>query len=420
MPDRLLILGNSAAALAAVRAIRARGGEQAITIVSREPCSAYSPVLTTYYLRGRIPESALYLCDLGYYRERDITCHFGMAAVELDASAQTVSFDDGIRMGYDALLIATGASPKRLGGDLAPEVAAEICYLRTIEDARRIRQLADHARQVVIIGAGLVSLQVAGAIARPNLQVTCVVASRQILSQNIDATCAELLRGHVERSASIEFLFGANVTEIAKVDGGYRVSLDSGAELAADLLVAGKGVSPNIEFVDREQIAVEEGILVDDYMRTSAENVWAAGDLAQGRNRISGKRGLVANWINACEQGRIAGVNMAGGELAFAGSVAENITTLFGVPVASIGITKSRKGDGLREVTYLDEPRGLYRKLLLRDDALVGAVLLRDIEGAGVLRSAIVSGSQPWPSAEAALRGRVTQAERLMACLRGG
>jgi nitrite reductase (NADH) large subunit len=418
MPDHLLILGNSAAALSAARAIRSRGGEQSITIVSREECSAYSPVLTTYYLRGRIPESALYLCDVGYYRERQITCHFGKAATELDAAAQRVTLDDGTRLSYDKLLIATGASAKRVAG-LDPEIAAEVCYLRTIEDARRIHEAALGARHIVVMGAGLVSLQVAGAVARPKLRVTCVVASQHILSQNIDATAAELLRAHVERSASIEFLFGTSVAEVARADGGYRVCLDSGDELDADLLIAGKGVSPNIEFVDRKQIAVEEGILVDDYMRTSAENVWAAGDLAQGRNRISGKSELVANWINACEQGRVAGTNMAGGELAFAGSVAENITTLFGVPVASIGITRSREGDGLREVTYLDEPRGGYRKLLLRGDALVGAVLVRDVEDAGVVRSAIVAGSEPWPSAEAALRGHVTHAGRLKACLQG-
>jgi len=392
MPEQLLILGNSAAALSAVRAIRARGGEQQVTIVSKETCTAYSPVLTTYYLRGQVPESQLYLCDIGYYRDRQISCHFGKAAVELDAVARTVTLNDGTRLEYDKLLIASGASAKRLSG-LDPEVAAEVCYLRTIEDARRIHEAALGARHIVVMGAGLVSLQVASAVAREDLKVTCVVASRQILSQNIDATCAGLLRAHVERSAKIEFLFGANVTEISKANGGYRVSLDSGEELWADLLVAGKGVAPNIEYVDREQIAVEEGILVDDHMHTSAENVWAAGDLAQGRNRISGKSELVANWINACEQGAIAGANMAGAEVAYPGSVAENITTLFGVPVASIGITRSREGDGLREVIHLDEARGVYRRLLLRGDALVGAMLLRDIEDAGVLRSTIVSGA---------------------------
>jgi nitrite reductase (NADH) large subunit len=418
MTERIVILGNSAAAIAAVNAIRGRGGKQAIAMVSNEPCTAYSPVLTTYYLRGQIPESGLYFCDLGYYREHDIACHFGKAAVGLDAGAQQVTLDDGTRLDYDKLLIATGASAKRVTG-LDPEIAAEIRYLRTIEDARRIRAAALSARHIVMMGAGLVSLQVASAVARPDLRVTCVVASRQILSQNIDATCAELVRDHVERSANIEFLFGAGVAEISRTGEGYRVHLDSGAELEADLLVAGKGVAPNVAFVDRAQIAVDEGILVDHHLRTSADNVWAAGDLAQSRNRVSGKVELVANWIDACEQGAAAGAIMTGEALAFPGSVAENITTLFGVQVAAIGITKSGEGDGLREVTYQDEARGVYRRLLLRDEVVVGATLLRDVADVGVLRGAIAGGKEPWPNAKAAAKGHVRYAGLMRAALTG-
>jgi len=419
MTERILILGNSAAAIAAVNAIRARGGEQPITMVSNEDCTAYSPVLTTHYLSGEIPESALYFCDAGYYREHGIACHFGTAAVELDAAAQRVTLADGTRLDYDKLLLATGASAKRVTG-LDPQITGDVHYLRTIEDARRIHEAALDAKHIVMMGAGLVSLQVAGAVARPDLKVTCVVASRQILSQNIDATCAGLLRDHVERAANIEFLFGVSVSEITRANGGYRVCLDSGAELQADLLVAGKGVAPNIWFVDRAQIDVDQGILVDDHLRTSFENVWAAGDVAQGRNRISGEVELVANWIDACEQGAAAGANMAGETLAFPGSVAENITTLFGVQVAAIGITRSREGDGLREVIYLDEPRGVYRRLLLRGEVMVGATLLRDVADVGVLRGAIVAGREPWPSAKAAAKGHVRYAARLKAGLRGG
>ncbi len=417
MSERIAILGNSAAAIAAVRAIRTRGGEQSITMVSGEDCTAYSPVLTTHYLSGEMPESALYFCDDAFYREHEISCHFGNGAAALDAAAQRVTLEDGTRLDYDKLLIATGASAKRLTG-LAPEIAGDVHYLRTIEDARRIHEAALRARHVVMMGAGLVSMQVAAAVARPDLEVTCVVASQQILSQNIDATCAELLRAHVERSADIEFLFGANVTRIMRADDGYRVSLDSGAERQADLLVAGKGVSPNIEFVDRAQIAADQGILVDDHLRAGFANVWAAGDVAQGRNRISGKVELVANWIDACEQGAAAGAEMAGEEMAFAGSVAENITTLFGVSVASFGITRRDESDGLREVTYLDEPHGAYRRLLLRGDVLVGATLLRDVADAGVVRGAIVAGWQPWPSAEAMARGHARYAARLKAGLK--
>jgi nitrite reductase (NADH) large subunit len=419
MAERIVILGNSAAAIAAVNAIRARGGTQAITMVSNESCNAYSPVLTTYYLRGEIPESALYFCDIGYYRGNDISCHFGTAVVGLDAVAQRVALDDGTQLDYDKLLIATGASAKRVAG-LDPEIGAEVLYLRTVADARRIREATLGAKNVVMMGGGLVSLQVAGAVARPDLRVTCVVTSRQILSQNIDATCAGLVCDHVERAANIEILFGASVAEIARSGAGYRVRLDSGEELQADVLAAGKGVSPNIEFVDRTQIAVDEGILVDDHLRTTCENVWAAGDLAQGRNRVSGEVELVANWIDACEQGTAAGADMVGDTAAFRGSVAENITTLFGVQVAALGITRTRDGDGLREVTYLDESRGVYRRLLLRGEVVVGATLLRDVADVGVLRGAIVAGREPWPSAEAVAKGHLRYAGLLKAAATGG
>lgn len=404
MSERILILGNSAAAIAAERAIRARGGDRHITLVSTEDCNAYSPVMTTHYLNDEVPESALYFCDDDYYRRHGLECRFGTAAVELDAGSQCVALADGTRIEYDKLLVATGAAAKRVSG-LDPEVAGDVHYLRTIEDARRIHEAAGGARHAVMLGGGLVSLQVAGAITRPGLMVTCVVTSQQILSQNVDATCAGLLREHVERSAGIEFLFGTNVTAIARAGGGYRVTLDSGAELRADLLVAGKGVSPNVGFIDPAQVRIDQGILVDDQLRTSAANIWAAGDVAQGRNRVSGEVELVANWIDACEQGAAAGADIAGGAVAFPGSVTENITTLFGVSVASFGINRRRDGDGLEEVAHLDERRGVYRRLLLRDGVLVGATLLRDVDDAGAFRGAIVAGREPWPSPEAAARG---------------
>jgi NAD(P)H-nitrite reductase large subunit len=417
MAAHLLILGNSAAAISAVRAIRAHGGEQRITIVSREECSAYAPVLTSYYLRGRIPEEHLGLCDMSYWLDWRVTCRFGRTAVVLDTEAQRVTLDDDSSLDYDSLLIATGASPKHLGG-LDPEIDCEICYLRTIADARRIKERADRARHVVIIGAGLVGLQVASAVARPDLKLTCVVASQRILSQNIDSECAALLREHVERSANIEFLFGSSVTEIARTHGGYRLCLDSGEELNADAVIAGKGVDSNMDFVDWSQIDVDRGIFVDEQMRTSVPNVYAAGDLAQETNSTTGRSELITNWPSACEQGRIAGVNMAGGSIAFEGSLAENSITLFGVPVVSIGIVRAcQEGPKAREVRYLDETLGVYRRLFLHDEQLVGAVLLRETEDASVLRSAIVNATQLSCPSDAALRHPLIQAQRSKAWL---
>ena len=390
----LLVLGNSAAALTAVRAYRAHGGAARVTMVSSEDCPAYSPVLTTYYLRDKVAEEALYLCTAADYRALDVECRFGVAAVELDAEAQAVRLSDGSALSYDRVLIATGARPRHVdAGGLDPEAAAEVCYLRTLADARRIRERAAGAAHVVVLGAGLVSLQVATALARSDRRVTCVVSSQQLLSQNIDAEAAGLLRAHVERSADIEFVFGADVVSLAKGGDGFRLVLSSGAELTAGLVVAGKGIEPNLGFVDRSQLRVDRGLVVDRTMRTSRRDVYAAGDVCECRNRVTRRREPVTNWIDACEQGLVAGANLAGHEVTTPGSVAENVTTLFGLPVASIGMTRPDDTEGLKQLTRRDERRGLYRSLFLRDGRVVGAVLLGDIGGAGVLRSVIVGGT---------------------------
>jgi NAD(P)H-nitrite reductase large subunit len=404
---RLVILGNSAAALSAIRAIRSRGGDEHVTVVSREECHAYSPVLTTYYLRGVVPERRLFLCDAGSYRDLAVECRFGRTAVEIDTARQRVLLDDGARLDYDALLIATGAAPARLSG-LDDEVAGGLCYLRTVEDARRIRRLAQRARHVAVLGAGLVSLQTAAAIARPGLRITCIVGSRQVLSQNLDADCAAIVQDHVAREGGIEFLFGRSVTTIAHQAQKYRIALAGGEDLSADMVVVGRGVTPNTGFVDPGQIALDRGVLVDDRLRTTAPNVYAAGDVAQGRNRISGAVEVVANWIDACEQGRVAGLNMTGADVASPGSVPENVTTLFGLPVASIGsVGGGAAGAGPTSVTGSCPERQTYRRVFLERGVPVGAILLGDVGDAGVVRAAILRADPGAVSVDRVARGPI-------------
>jgi NAD(P)H-nitrite reductase large subunit len=275
---------------------------------------------------------------------------------------------------------------------------------------------------VAVLGAGLVSLQTASAVARPGLSVTCAVGSRQILSQNIDAECAKIVQEHVEREGHIEFLFGRGVAGVERRDdrSGERflLSLSSGEELDADMVVVGKGVTPNLDFVDRDRIAVDRGILVDEHLRTTTPNVFAAGDVAQGRNRITGDLELVANWIDACEQGRVAGLNMAGREVAYPGSVPENVTTLFGLPVASIGL--ARPGDECAAVTEVVGPTrraGAYRKVITRDDVPVGAIVLGDIRDVGVLRNRIVRADGAGRDAEDLASRALDFAGRVRSCV---
>lgn len=414
MTERLLILGNSAAALAAVRAYRAHGGEGRITLVSRETCDAYSPVLTTYYLRGQIPEERLFVCDGAFYEEAGVERVLGRSAVNIETLPQEVRLDDGRTLSYDSLLIATGAAPRRLDG-LDPDIEKDVLYLRTIDDARSIRERAERAARVVVVGGGLVSLQVAAALARPGRRVTGIVSSRQILSQNIDAQAARIVQGHLEEQAPIDFVFAAGVAAIERAGAGLRLLLDSGEQVDADMVVVGKGVRPNLDFIDREAIAVGRGIRVDERMRTTAQNVYASGDVTEGVNRLTGIPEPVPTWSSACEQGRVAGMNLASVPTDYRGSLPENITTVFGLRVASLGLVRVREGDsGLQELVHR-EGRVVYRKFVLRDERLVGALLVGEVDDAGVLRDVIAGDGLMGAPADSALRGGLFQADRLRA-----
>lgn len=391
MKKKIVIIGNSAAALSAIRAIRGKSSTHSITLISREDCCAYSPVLTTYYLSDRIPRENLFIADERFYRNAAVECVLGKEVVEVDPSKQVVVLNDGKRVDYNYMLIATGASPKTLEG-IDDDIARDLCYLRTIEDARRIKGLSKRAKEIVIVGAGLVSMQIANALYKRGVHLTFVVGSKQVLVQNVDEDCAAIIQGQIETSSDSSFLFGRNVSKIGKKNGKYKVLLDTGKGLTADMVIVGKGVNPNTQLVKNSGIGINKGILVNERMRTNMENIYAAGDVTEGRNRVTGKVEPVPNWINACEQGRIAGLNMVGVEETFRGSVTENVTHLFGLAIAAIGMTKIKGEDRhLEEMKLMNLEKKLYRKMVISRNRLIGAVLLRDIQDVGVIRNIIVN-----------------------------
>ena len=382
------IIGNSAAGLSAVRAIRKLGGSGPIVLISAENCNAYSPVLTTYYIAGQISRSDLFLVDDGFYRKFNVQTIFGRRAVEVDPENRLVYLDRGSKVGYDNLLIASGASAKSLD-NVDVDASEYVSTLRTIEDADKIRKASEKAKEVVVIGAGLVSLQTIKAILGMGMRITAVVGSQQVLSQQMDPEGAAIIQEKLE-AQGVSILFGRGVERvIRKGDRAYVVTSFKEA-LPADLVVVGKGVQPNTEMVRGTGMKVNNGILVDERMRTNHENVFAAGDVAEGRNAISGQMEVIATWLNACAQGEIAGLNMAGCPSERRGQFRENVTTISGVAVASIGLSRPEDGE-FKEVRYVDVKRGVYRKLSLDGPRVVGALLVGRIEDAGVIRHCIVN-----------------------------
>lgn len=284
---RQVIIGNGAASISAIKAIRQVDRSCSITVISAENCNAYSPVLLTYYLKGQISREHLFIVDSSFYRMNNIKTKFGIKAEGVDALRQTVQLEDGGNVGYDNLLIATGACPVSL---VSPrEKPDNVFSLRTIEDAERILECVKTAKEVVLIEGGLVNLQIVDALFREGIRFTIVELARQVLYGCVDADCAAIIKRQIE-SQGVSVLLGERVTGISKRGNKAIVTLASGGELVADMVIVGIGVRPDTQFLSNSGVKVDRGILVDELMRTNIHNIFAAGDVSEGKTWLLVRR----------------------------------------------------------------------------------------------------------------------------------
>ncbi|UCF95060.1 MAG: NAD(P)/FAD-dependent oxidoreductase [Desulfobacterales bacterium] len=389
------IIGNSAAGLSAIKAIRKSGDSRPIVLISAEKCPAYSPVLTTYYIGNQVQRSKLFLVDERFYSKHGVATIFGRSVEAVDPGHRQIHLDDGSRLDYDNLLIASGASARTLD-NVTPAASKYVSTLRTIADADKIKAVSESAEKVVVTGAGLVSLQTIKAILTSKIGITLISGSEQVLSQQMDRESALIIQAKLA-AQGIDILFGRDVSQVYEKGGRAQVVTSYGETLPADLVVVGKGVQPNVQMVRHTSIKANLGILVDERMRTSVEDVYAAGDAAEGNNEITGETEVIATWFNACAQGEIAGLNMAGRPARRLGQFRENVTTLMDVVVASMGASKPDYGQ-YQELRHVDLKQGASRKLYLAGSRIVGALLVGNAHDAGVIRHCIANkiDISPW------------------------
>ena len=382
---RYLIIGNCAAGIHAVEAIRSVDKERGITIVSDEDCSSYCRCLLSYYLAGTHREEDLLLRPNNFYEKMRIGPFFGKKVASVDATKKEVALQDGEKIGFDRLLIATGSFAKSLG--VEGEDKKGVFKFRTIKDAKEILEIAKEVKKAVVLGGGLIGLKAAYGLKQRGLDVTVIVKSDQIMSRVIDRDAAEIIRTHLEQNG-LKIRTGLGATKILgkqKVEG---LILDNGEEVECGIIIVGKGVSANLGLVKTTEIKTHLGIIVDDHMRTNVDGVHAAGDCAQTYDLASEESTINALWTAASEQGRIAGFNMAGQDRIYDGSIAENSIEFFGLPIVSLGVSRP-KGEGYEEIVKSYPQKLLYKKLVLKEDRLVGAILVGRFENAGVILSLI-------------------------------
>jgi len=381
---RIVIVGNSAASLAALESIRRLDGNCPVTLVSDEPIPAYSRVMLPYFLSGERRDLSLRSPD--YYQRMGAQTFLGRRAVRIEPGA--VVLDDDTILPFERLLVATGshaAIPDIEGVD-----TPGVFPLKNMADALRIREHLKGARHAVILGGGLICLLVVRAFIKLGFAVSIVVSSDRLLSRMLDAEGSALVEQRLAE-AGVRILTHTDAARIVARNGRVRsVITAAGDELPADIVMLAKGIRSNVELARAGGLATGRGILVDSYMRTSREGVFAAGDCAEAPDMlVRGKKTISATWFEAVAQGETAGANMLDLARPSMGSLKMNVMDTLGIAVAAIGLTEAPDA----EARVLARSRdGVYRKLVISHDRLVGAVLVGDVSEAGPIATLIRRG----------------------------
>jgi 3-phenylpropionate/trans-cinnamate dioxygenase ferredoxin reductase subunit len=305
-----VIVGASLTGAKAAETLREEGFDGRIVLVGAEAERPYErPPLSKDYLRGEAEREKVYVHPEGYYAAHDIELRLGRAAVSLNTAAGELALDDGERLRYDRLLLATGAEPRRL---TIPGAGLDgVLYLRSVAECDDLRERLDAGGSVVVIGAGWIGAEVAASARQRGLEVTVIdplsVPLERVLGTEVGGIYRDV---HVEHG--VQMLMGTGVEAFEGTTAVERVQTSDGRELACDFVVVGVGVQPRTQLAAQAGLAVDNGILVDEHLQTSVPGVFAAGDVANAHHPFYGERIRVEHWANALHQGPVAARAMLG------------------------------------------------------------------------------------------------------------
>lgn len=385
---KYVIIGNGIAGTSAAEMIRRLDATGAVTVVADETSQPYCRPMISMVLEGAVSAAQLPIRPEDFYDKLRIEAIMGQRVSAIDPANRTVSIGDRQTIQFDRLLIATGADPRPIKA--ANLHLRNIFFMRTQEQVRGMLEALPTARRALVLGGGLVGFKGAYGLLHRGLKVTMLISSGYPLSMQVDAVAGRMIQDEL-RGRGLDVRVE---TQVVGFDGNGKVQrafLADGKEIPCDLVIIGKGVLPALSFVPRDQVAVDLGILVDPQMQTTAPGIFAAGDVAEAVDIARGTRWVNAIWPEAVAQGRIAAMNMAGRKVAYKGSLSRNVIRIFDLDVMTAGIVDAPVDDGYEVVSAVDSRRKTYRKLVFREDRLVGMTLVNCIEQGGLLVALIQS-----------------------------
>jgi NAD(P)H-nitrite reductase large subunit len=386
---KYVIVGASAAGVGAVEGIRKIDATGTITVITDEACAYYSRPMISDLVSGKTDAAKMQCKEDDFFAKYKTQVLLNRKATALNLAQKTITLEDGENVIYEKLLLATGGKP------FVPKMEGQekdgVFTFTTVAEAQRLADKIDaiQAKNAIVIGAGLIGISVTEALIKRGLRVTVVELQEKILSLLLDGKASDIVES-VIRKAGVNFATGQSVAKIigkpedeASVGG---VILTKGQTLPCDIIVVAIGVIPRTELAVGTPIKINRGIVVDNSMQTNVPDVYASGDVAEAYDFILQQNRLLPLWPLAVVEGRVAGSNMAGQKATYDGGTNMSSLKYFGTPIVSIGNANPKPDDASLEVLVkLDVANNVYKKLVLKNNVIVGMTMVNCIERAGIL-----------------------------------
>jgi nitrite reductase (NADH) large subunit len=373
-----VIIGNGVAGTTAAAAIRKNDPSGTICLLTDEAHPFYSRIRLTEYLSGEADLAKLQIKKEAWYQENKIALTLGDRVTDIAPAGRQVTTASGKKFTYDRLLLATGADsflPPISGSD-----KPGVFTLRHIRDAEAIKRYTAGKSKVLLIGGGLLGLEVGNSLRKAGLEVSVAEFFPRLLPRQTDPACAELLKVRLEHMGFM-FYLGVKSKEIVGDRAAQGLILEDGRRIDTDLIIVSAGVRPSLELAKKAGIKVDKGIVVNDRMETDIPGIYAAGDAVEHRGLVYGI------WPAAEQQGEVAGTVMGGGAAVYSGTTFSNQLKVVGIDLLAAG---ELDADGtLESFVEMDREAGTYRKLVLKDKTLAGVLLFGSLEGRGKLLKAV-------------------------------
>ncbi|HPW18997.1 MAG TPA: FAD-dependent oxidoreductase [Candidatus Aminicenantes bacterium] len=367
-----VIVGGGLAGTIAARTLRELRPDLRIAILGEERHPYYPRPNLIEYLAGRVPREKVFAFPEGWAARQGIEARLGAPAVRIVPGRRTVETAGGGAAPYDVLLLATGARASR---PPVPGIDKKgVFVLRTLDDADELLARLGEGRRAVVLGGGLLGLEIARAVRQRGAEVEVVEIFDRLLPRQLDGAAAAILKAQMERSG-VAVRLGEKTEEVLGDGQARGLRFGSGATLAAEAVIVAAGIAPETALARQAGLGVGRGVIVDDRLRTSAPGVYAAGDVAEHAGRIYG---IIPA---AFEQARAAAHNMLGLDKPYGGTVPSNTLKVAGLHVTSVGEVHAA-GPGLESLVRSDAAAGLYKKIVLREGRLVGAIWMGTAKGA--------------------------------------